>query len=84
MSSGAVRVVKAEPVLVHVEEQEPLREECVHFLSCVAASKTPRTDGIEGLRVLSVLEAAAHSMALGGESVQTQISGASLLNASVN
>ena len=84
MSSGAVRVVKAEPVLVHVEEQEPLREECVHFLSCVAASKTPRTDGIEGLRVLSVLEAAAHSMALGGQSVQTQISGASLLNASVN
>src|SRR5438094_715243 len=65
MSSGAVRVVKAEPVLVHVEEREPLREECAHFLACVAASKPPRTDGMEGLRVLSVLEAAAQSMALG-------------------
>jgi UDP-2-acetamido-3-amino-2,3-dideoxy-glucuronate N-acetyltransferase len=84
MSSGAVRMIKAEPVLVHVEEREPLREECAHFLSCVAASKTPRTDGLEGLRVLSVLEAAAHSMALGGETVRAKISGSSVLNASVN
>jgi UDP-2-acetamido-3-amino-2,3-dideoxy-glucuronate N-acetyltransferase len=72
VSSGAVRVVRADPVLVRVDEKEPLREECAHFLSCVTASKTPRTDSIEGLRVLRVLEAAANSMAIGGESVRTR------------
>lgn len=72
ISSGAVRVVRAEPVLVRLEEKEPLREEFTHFLSCVAASKTPRTDSVEGLRVLRVLEAAASSMALGGETVRTR------------
>ncbi len=84
VSSGAVRVVRAEPVLVRVDEREPLREEFAHFLSCVAASKTPRTDSLEALRVLRVLEAAASSMAMGGETVQTRGSGTGLLNTSVN
>jgi UDP-2-acetamido-3-amino-2,3-dideoxy-glucuronate N-acetyltransferase len=86
VSSGAVRVIRAEPVLVRIDEKEPLREECAHFLSCVAASKTPRTDSIEALRVLRVLEAAANSMALGGESIPTrpaQVS-ARALNLSLN
>jgi UDP-2-acetamido-3-amino-2,3-dideoxy-glucuronate N-acetyltransferase len=72
VSSGAVRVIRAEPVLVRIDEKEPLREECAHFLSCVAASKTPRTDSLEALRVLRVLEAAANSMALGGETIRTR------------
>jgi predicted dehydrogenase len=84
VSSGAVRVVRAEPVLVRVDEKEPLREECAHFLSCVTASKTPRTDSLEGLRVLRVLEAAANSMALGGETVQTRGTAPGLPNVSVN
>jgi UDP-2-acetamido-3-amino-2,3-dideoxy-glucuronate N-acetyltransferase len=72
ISSGAVRVIRAEPVLVRLEEKEPLREEFTHFLSCVTASKTPRTDSVEGLRVLRVLEAAASSMTLGGETICTR------------
>lgn len=36
--------------------QEPLRNECAHFLECIATRATPRTDGEEGLRVLEVLE----------------------------
>jgi UDP-2-acetamido-3-amino-2,3-dideoxy-glucuronate N-acetyltransferase len=82
VSSGAVRVVRAEPVLVRVDEREPLREECSHFLTCIAGSKRPRTDGIEALRVLRVLEAAANSMALGGETIPTR--GTGVLNTSVN
>jgi UDP-2-acetamido-3-amino-2,3-dideoxy-glucuronate N-acetyltransferase len=82
VSSGAVRVVRAEPVLVRVDEREPLREECAHFLSCVSGSKRPRTDGLEALRVLRVLEAAANSMALGGETIPTR--GTGVLNTSVN
>jgi UDP-2-acetamido-3-amino-2,3-dideoxy-glucuronate N-acetyltransferase len=80
VSSGAVRVVRAEPVLVRLDEKEPLREECAHFLSCVAAVKTPRTDSVEGLRVLRVLEAAANSMALGGETIRTRSATAAIKN----
>lgn len=84
MSSGAVSVVKAEPVPIRVDEKEPLREEFAHFLSCVAAAKTPRTDGQEALRVLSVLEAASTSMALGGEAVRTAGTATAVLNTALN
>ena len=40
---------------VELDQGEPLRTECLHFLDCVATRTRPRTDGDEGLRVLSVL-----------------------------
>ncbi|HOW43050.1 MAG TPA: Gfo/Idh/MocA family oxidoreductase [Candidatus Omnitrophota bacterium] len=49
---------KAQRLVVPIEQKEPLREELAHFLSCIAARTTPRTDGHEGMRVLRVLEAA--------------------------
>lgn len=47
---------RAEAQPVEVEAKEPLREECAHFLESVRTRRRPRTDGEEGLRVLSVLE----------------------------
>jgi len=47
-------------------EIEPLREELEHFLACVSARKTPRTDGANALRVLRVLEACQRSLLSGG------------------
>jgi len=35
---------------------EPLRAECIHFLECIRSRQVPRTDGGEGLRVLTVLQ----------------------------
>jgi UDP-2-acetamido-3-amino-2,3-dideoxy-glucuronate N-acetyltransferase len=35
---------------------EPLRAECLHFLECIRTRQLPRTDGQEGLRVLTVLQ----------------------------
>jgi UDP-2-acetamido-3-amino-2,3-dideoxy-glucuronate N-acetyltransferase len=49
---------KADGVAVPLTESEPLRDECAHFLECVATRKKPRTDGEEGLRVLKVLNRA--------------------------
>jgi predicted dehydrogenase/acetyltransferase-like isoleucine patch superfamily enzyme len=46
----------AEPVVLKAEE--PLKEECRHFLDCVASGTRPRTDGREGLNVLRVLDEA--------------------------
>ncbi|EPY01735.1 Gfo/Idh/MocA family oxidoreductase [Magnetospirillum fulvum] len=56
---------KAESEAVAVEQSEPLRLECEHFLDCVATGATPRTDGEEGLRVLKVLQQAQDSLAQG-------------------
>jgi UDP-2-acetamido-3-amino-2,3-dideoxy-glucuronate N-acetyltransferase len=55
---------------VVVEESEPLRNECVHFLECCQSRSTPSTDGEEGLRVLQTLEAAQESLNQDGETVR--------------
>lgn len=48
---------------------EPLRAECQHFLDCIASRQTPRTDGMNGLHVLQVLEAAQRSLMTNGQPV---------------
>lgn len=53
---------KAEAVFVEVEQDEPLRAECAHFLQCIESRRPPRTDGEEGLRVLKVLNACQKSL----------------------
>jgi UDP-2-acetamido-3-amino-2,3-dideoxy-glucuronate N-acetyltransferase len=42
-------------VAVELENAEPLTQECLHFLDCVARRGRPLSDGHEGLRVLKVL-----------------------------
>lgn len=54
---------------VPVPESEPLANECRHFLECCLHRRTPRTDGREGLRVLSVLQAAQQSLDADGKAV---------------
>ncbi|MBI4381070.1 MAG: Gfo/Idh/MocA family oxidoreductase [candidate division NC10 bacterium] len=61
---------KAEAVPVLLEEVEPLRAECAHFLRCVITREQPLTDGESGLRVLRVLEAAQWSLEQGGQPTQ--------------
>ncbi|HID98243.1 MAG TPA: oxidoreductase [Thermodesulfobacteriaceae bacterium] len=53
---------KAEPQYAAVDQDEPLRAECAHFLECIKSRQIPRTDGEEGLRVLSVLNCCQRSM----------------------
>lgn len=57
---------------VAVAESEPLRNECVHFLECCQERNEPRTNGIEGLRVLQVLQTAQASLDLGGKLLSAQ------------
>lgn len=54
--------VKENAVAVQFEQKEPLNEECRHFIECVEKGKVPRTDGEEGLRVLTVLNALQQSL----------------------
>jgi predicted dehydrogenase len=53
-------------LIPRIEESEPLRQECEHFVGCIREGGTPRTDGVNGLQVVSVLEAANISLREGG------------------
>jgi predicted dehydrogenase len=46
-----------------IDNVEPLRLECEHFIACVRDGETPRSDGASGLRVVRVLEALQESLA---------------------
>lgn len=63
---------KKEAIKVEWEKAEPLKEECVHFLHCIADGSSPLTDGNEGLRVLEVLAACQESMYNSGSVVKMQ------------
>jgi UDP-2-acetamido-3-amino-2,3-dideoxy-glucuronate N-acetyltransferase len=65
--------VKANAELVELEEREPLRAECQHFLECVENRTSPVTDGTEGLRVLRVLEACERALHNGGAGVEIPV-----------
>jgi predicted dehydrogenase len=52
-----------------IEEVEPIKLECEHFVECIRSGATPETDGLNGLRVVAVLEAAQTSLRNGGVSV---------------
>jgi acetyltransferase-like isoleucine patch superfamily enzyme len=53
---------KAEPQKVKVVQDEPLRQECQHFLDSLSKGIPPLTDGHEGLRVLKILNASQLSL----------------------
>ena len=57
--------VKANAEVVELEEREPLKAECQHFLDCVESRTSPVSDGEEGLRVLRVLDACQRALATG-------------------
>jgi predicted dehydrogenase len=53
-------------VIPYVPFVEPLRVECNHFLESIRNRTTPHSDGIQGLKVVKVIEAATRSLENGG------------------
>jgi predicted dehydrogenase len=49
-----------------VDSTEPLKLECQHFIDCIKNRTQPRSDGRDGLKVLTILSAAQISMEQGG------------------
>ncbi|MBW1999736.1 MAG: Gfo/Idh/MocA family oxidoreductase [Deltaproteobacteria bacterium] len=60
---------KKEAEKIPIEKREPLREECQHFVHCIAQGLIPKTDGEEAIRVLQVLQACQKSLEQEGKSV---------------
>lgn len=59
---GLPQAAKADLIKVELEQAEPLKLECQHFIDSVQNNSQPRTDAQEGLRVLQVLDAAQRSL----------------------
>jgi UDP-2-acetamido-3-amino-2,3-dideoxy-glucuronate N-acetyltransferase len=62
--------VKANPERVEYPQDEPLKQECLHFLNCIVNGDRPATDGNEGLRVLRILNASQLSMDQQGKRIR--------------
>jgi len=63
--------VKADGEIVALENREPLRAECQHFLDCIEFRAAPVSDGAEGLRVLRVLDACQRALADGAINLES-------------
>jgi predicted dehydrogenase len=66
----AISVRHGEIRIPLVPGAEPLKTEAQHFIDCVREGKTPRSDGRDGLNVVSVLEAASQSLKRDGAPVK--------------
>lgn len=53
----------------HIRQEEPLKVQCRHFLECLAFGGRPLSSGIEGLQLVSILEAASLSLKQNGAAV---------------
>ena len=60
---------------VEFGKEEPLRKECQAFLDAIETRRPPVTDGLSGLRVLRVLQAAERSLVINGEPVKLPMEG---------
>lgn len=65
LRAAQVEPLPTDRILLPLEE--PLANECRHFLECCEERRQPQTGIREGLRVLALLEAAQQSAAAGGE-----------------
>ena len=53
----------------YVKQEEPLKNECQHFIDCIIDGKTPLTNGKNGTEVVRILEASSESLKRNGEPV---------------
>ena len=56
-------------VIPYIPQEEPLRNELIHFIGCIKENKRALTDGTHALNVLKVLLCAQESLENGGKKV---------------
>jgi predicted dehydrogenase len=55
-----------------IKQEEPLKNECQHFLECIRNDRTPLTCGQNGAEVVRILEASSKSLKQNGASITLQ------------
>ena len=53
----------------HIQQEEPLKEVCQHFIDCIENGAKPISGGVEGLELIRILEAASVSLKANGAPV---------------
>ena len=53
----------------YLKQEEPLKTECQHFLDCINKGLKPLSDGLDGLELVKILEAASFSLKENGAPV---------------
>ena len=56
-----------------IDITEALHKEALHFVECINKKKKPITDGVSGMRVVQIIEAATRSMANKGRPVKINL-----------
>ena len=54
----------------YIKQEEPLKNECQHFLDCIRHGTQPLTDGEDGLELVRILEASTESLKKGGAPIE--------------
>ena len=57
---------------VDVDQSEPLKAECSHFIECIETRSNPITDATEGIEVLKILKASQDSLNSNGKKIFLQ------------
>ena len=53
----------------HIQQEEPLKLACQHFIDCIETDSQPVTGGRQGLEMIRILEAASASLKMNGAPV---------------
>jgi predicted dehydrogenase len=53
----------------HIQQEEPLKLACQHFIDCIETNSQPVTGGQQGLEMIRILEAASASLEMNGAPV---------------
>jgi predicted dehydrogenase len=53
----------------HIQQEEPLKLACQHFIDCIETNSQPVTGGRQGLEMIRILEAASASLNMNGAPV---------------
>jgi predicted dehydrogenase len=72
-TNGVPTPTKSDGVEMLFPQEEPLRNECLAFLTAVETRRPPLTDGESAVAVLRVLQAAQRSLATNGQNVALPI-----------
>jgi predicted dehydrogenase len=59
-------------LIPRLDDSEPLKVACQHFVDCVEKGLAPRSSGVHGLNVVRVLEAAVESMREDGRMISVE------------
>jgi predicted dehydrogenase len=61
----------------YVQQIEPLKTQCQHFLDCIKKGEEPNSSGLKGLQVVQILEAASESLKREGAKIKISETGLS-------